>query len=98
MEQQKHDNNFSQKNALHSQFLDYFSLLLRAKEGLSAGLRCCHRTGSLKGGAFHMTYLIPILSQLENHYKMVLILTFGLILLVLAGVMPTIIPKHKCNV
>lgn len=32
-----------------------------------------------------MTYLIPILSQLENHYKMVLILTFGLILLVLAG-------------
>ena len=32
-----------------------------------------------------MTYLIPILSQFENHYKMVLILTFGLILLVLAG-------------
>ena len=32
-----------------------------------------------------MTYLIPILSHFENHYKMVLILTFGLILLVFAG-------------
>ena len=32
-----------------------------------------------------MSYLIPILSQFENHYKMMLILTPGLILLVLAG-------------
>ena len=32
-----------------------------------------------------MNYLDPIFSQVENHYKMVLILTFGLILLVLAG-------------
>ena len=31
-----------------------------------------------------MSYLIPILSQFENHYKMMLILTPGLILLVLA--------------
>ena len=31
-----------------------------------------------------MTYLTPILSQFENHYKMMLILTPGLILLVLA--------------
>ena len=30
-----------------------------------------------------MSYLIPILSQFENHYKMMLILTPGLILLVL---------------
>ena len=36
-------------------------------------------------GAFHMDYLIPILSQIENRYKMVLILTFYLIMLVLAG-------------
>ena len=36
-------------------------------------------------GAFHMDYLIPILSQVENRYKMVLILTFDLIMLVLAG-------------
>jgi hypothetical protein len=36
-------------------------------------------------GAFHMNYLIPILSQVENRYKMVLILTFDLIMLVLAG-------------
>ena len=32
-----------------------------------------------------MTYLISILSQFENRYKMVLILTFALILLVLAS-------------
>ncbi|MDB0016495.1 hypothetical protein N9E28_02995 [Alphaproteobacteria bacterium] len=32
-----------------------------------------------------MSYLIPILSQFDNHYKMMLILTPGLILLVLAG-------------
>ena len=32
-----------------------------------------------------MTYLISILSQFETRYKMVLILTFGLILLVLAS-------------
>ena len=32
-----------------------------------------------------MDYLIPILSQIENRYKMVLILTFDLIMLVLAG-------------
>ena len=32
-----------------------------------------------------MSCLIPILSQFENHCKIVLILTFGLILLVLAG-------------
>jgi len=32
MEKQKHDNNFSQRNVLHSQFQDYFSLLLRATE------------------------------------------------------------------
>ena len=36
-------------------------------------------------GAFHMSYLIPILSQIENRCEMVLILTFDLILLVLAG-------------
>jgi hypothetical protein len=35
MAQQKHDDNFSQRNALHSQFLDYFSLLLRARERFS---------------------------------------------------------------
>ena len=32
-----------------------------------------------------MSYLIPILNQIENRCKMVLILTFDLILLVLAG-------------
>ena len=32
-----------------------------------------------------MSWLIPILSQFANHCKMVLILTFGLILLVIAG-------------
>ena len=32
-----------------------------------------------------MSYLDPICSQLENHHKMLLILTFDLILLVLAG-------------
>ena len=32
-----------------------------------------------------MSYLIPILSQFDNHYKMMLILTSALILLVLAG-------------
>ena len=32
-----------------------------------------------------MSCLIPILSQFENHFKIVLILTYGLILLVLAG-------------
>ena len=32
-----------------------------------------------------MNYLTPTLSQFENHYKMVLILTLGFILLVLAG-------------
>ena len=32
-----------------------------------------------------MSYLIPILSQIENRCEMVLILTFDLILLVLAG-------------
>ena len=32
-----------------------------------------------------MSYLDPIFSQFENPHKMVLILTFGLILLVLAG-------------
>ena len=32
-----------------------------------------------------MGYLTPTLSQFENHHKMMLILTFGLILLVLAG-------------
>ena len=36
-------------------------------------------------GAFHMSYLIPILSQIENCCKILLILTFDLILLVLAG-------------
>ena len=36
-------------------------------------------------GAFHMSSLIPILNQIENRCKMVLILTFDLILLVLAG-------------
>ena len=39
----------------------------------------------LVAGAFHMNYLIPILSQIENRYKMALILTFDLIMLVLAG-------------
>ena len=32
-----------------------------------------------------MNYLDPIFSQVENHYKKVLILTFGLILLALAN-------------
>ena len=32
-----------------------------------------------------MNYLITILSQIENRYKMGLILTFDLIILVLAG-------------
>ena len=32
-----------------------------------------------------MSYLIPISSQFGNHYKMLLILTLDLILLVLAG-------------
>jgi len=41
-------------------------------------------TGLLKE-AFHMTYLTSILSQFETRYKMVLILTLGLILLVLAS-------------
>ena len=36
-------------------------------------------------GAFHMNYLITILSQIENRYKMALTLAFGLIMLVLAG-------------
>ena len=36
-------------------------------------------------GAFHMNYLIPILNQIESRYKMVLILTFDLIMPVLAG-------------
>jgi hypothetical protein len=53
-------------------------------------------------GAFHMSSLIPILNQIENRCKMVLILTFDLILLVLAGAgtgfMPTITPKYKCNI
>ena len=35
--------------------------------------------------AFHMSCLISILSQIENRCEMVLILTFDLILLVLAG-------------
>ena len=39
----------------------------------------------LVAGVFHMTYLTPILSQIENRYKMGLILTFDLIILVLAG-------------
>ena len=49
-------------------------------------------------GAFHVSYLFPILSQFETRYKMVLILTLGLILLVLAGAlvgfMPTTTPKE----
>ena len=53
-------------------------------------------------GAFHMSYLIPILSQIENRCKMLLILTFDFTLLVLAGAgtdfMPMITPKHKCNI
>ena len=32
MEQQKHDDNFSQRNALHSQFLDYFFSIVESKE------------------------------------------------------------------
>ena len=36
-------------------------------------------------GAFHMSFLIPILSQIDNRYNLAMILTFGLILLVLAG-------------
>ena len=32
-----------------------------------------------------MSYLIPILSQFKNHYKMLLILTLGLIMFELAG-------------
>jgi hypothetical protein len=36
-------------------------------------------------GAFYMSYLISILSQIENRCKMVLILRFDLILLVVAG-------------
>jgi hypothetical protein len=32
MEQQKHDDNFCQKNVLHYQFLNYLSLLLKARE------------------------------------------------------------------
>jgi hypothetical protein len=32
-----------------------------------------------------MSYLFPILSQFANHYKMMLILTLGIILLELAG-------------
>ena len=32
-----------------------------------------------------MNYLITILSQIENRYKMALTLAFGLIMLVLAG-------------
>ena len=36
-------------------------------------------------GPFHMSYLTPILSQIDNRYEMVLILTFDIILLVLAG-------------
>jgi hypothetical protein len=84
MEQQKHNDNSSRRNALHSQFLDYFFLLLRARKGLPAGLLCCHPTGPLRE-AFYMGYPIPILSQFESHYKMVLILSLGLILLVLAG-------------
>ena len=39
----------------------------------------------LVAGTFHINYLVPILSQIENRYKMVLILTFDLIMLVLAG-------------
>ena len=39
----------------------------------------------LVAGAFHMNYLIPILSQIENLYRTVLILTFDLIMFVLAG-------------
>ena len=39
----------------------------------------------LVAGAFHMNYLIPILSQIESRYKMALILTFDPIMLVLAG-------------
>lgn len=42
-----------------------------------------------------MTYLISILSQFENRYKMVLILTFGLILLVLAGAGKTHANDHS---
>ena len=36
-------------------------------------------------GAFHVSYLFPILSQFESRCKMMLILTFDLILPVLAG-------------
>ena len=61
----------------------FFSIVEQGK-GSPVGLRCCHPTGSLRE-AFYMSYLIPILSQFENHYKMVLILTLGLILLVLSG-------------
>ena len=39
----------------------------------------------LVSGAFHMNYLIPILSQIENRYEMVLILAFDLTMLVLTG-------------
>ena len=53
-------------------------------KGPPAGLRCCRPTDSLKD-AFHMTFLISILIKFETRYKMVLILTFGPILLVRAS-------------
>ena len=39
----------------------------------------------LVAGAFHMNFLIPILSQIESRYKMELALAFDPIVLVLAG-------------
>ncbi|MDB9890841.1 hypothetical protein OAD74_05625 [Alphaproteobacteria bacterium] len=41
-----------------------------------------------------MSYLIPILSQFDNHYKMMLILTPDLTLLVLAGVARLYADEH----
>ena len=84
MEQQKHDNNFSQKNALHSQFLDCFSLLLRARDRFTCRSAMLSPRWLVEKGVSR-ELSDSILIQFENHYKMLLILTLGLILLVLAG-------------
>ena len=84
MEQQKHDNNFSQKNALHSKFLDCFSLLLRARDRFTCRSAMLSPRWLVEEGVSR-ELSDSILSQFENQYKMLLILTLGLILLVLAG-------------
>ena len=53
MGQQKHDNNFSQKNALRSQFLDCFSLLSRAGDRSTCRSAMPSPSWLFEGGVSH---------------------------------------------